>query len=118
MWSWLIPLFFFAAPLGSPVPGFLVFGLLGLVHAWQSWKGVQHRNSFVWSHEDSVLAACFMSIPLFNLGLLCLALLASHWAMVSSRNGCSPDNLLYMVPTPAPLYPPGATGLWMDLGLD
>ena len=67
MLPWLIPLFFFAVLMGSPVPGFLVFTGIGVVHAWQSWRSPHLPNAFQWTREDSWLALCFMSIPLFKL---------------------------------------------------
>lgn len=67
MLAGLIPLFFLAAPLGSPVPGLLVFVLIGLWHAVHSWRAPQHAGAFRWTREDSVLALCFMSIALFKL---------------------------------------------------
>jgi len=67
MLAYLPPLFFFAVLMGSPVPGFLVFMLLGSWHAWQSWRHPQTANAFHWTREDTWLALCFMSIPLFKL---------------------------------------------------
>lgn len=66
MLPWLVPLFFFAVLMGSPVPGFLVFTGLGVVHAWQSLHRPQTENAFQWTREDSWLALSFMSIPLFK----------------------------------------------------
>ena len=66
MWSWLPPLFFIAALMGSPVPGFLVFMLLGIAHAWHSWRQPHGPNAFVWTRQDTWLALCFMSIPAFK----------------------------------------------------
>lgn len=66
MLSWLVPLFFFAVLLGSPVPGFLVFTALGLVQIWQNRRQTAQHNAFVWTREDSWLALCFLSIPLFK----------------------------------------------------
>ena len=67
MLAWFLPLFFFAALMGSPVPGFLVFMLLGIVHAWRSWRQPQSSNAFRWTRQDTWLALCFVSIPLFKL---------------------------------------------------
>ncbi len=67
MLAWLPPLFFFAVLMGSPVPGFLVFMLIGMVHAWQSWRQPQVAGAFKWTRQDTFLALCFMSIPLFKL---------------------------------------------------
>ena len=67
MLAWLPPVFFFAVLMGSPVPGFLVFMLIGMVYAWQSWRQPHSPNSFQWTRQDTWLALCFMSIPLFKL---------------------------------------------------
>ncbi len=66
MLAWLPPLFFFAVLMGSPVPGFLVFVLIGMVHAWQSWRKPQAAGAFQWTRQDSWLALTFASIPLFK----------------------------------------------------
>lgn len=66
MLAYLPPLFFLAVLMGSPVPGFLVFMLLGGWHAWQSWRQPQGAHAFKWTREDTALALCFMSIPLFK----------------------------------------------------
>ena len=66
MLAYLPPLFFFAVLMGSPVPGFLVFMLLGGLHAWQSWRQPQAVRAFQWTKQDTLLALCFMSIPLFK----------------------------------------------------
>ena len=66
MLAWLVPLFFFAVLMGSPVAGFLAFTVIGMVHAWQSWRQPHMANAFKWTREDSWLALCFMSIPLFK----------------------------------------------------
>ncbi|MFM8865672.1 MAG: O-antigen ligase family protein [Limnohabitans sp.] len=67
MLACLPALFFFAVLMGSPVPGFLLFMLLGIVHGWRSWRQPQSANALVWTRQDSWLALCFMSIPLFKL---------------------------------------------------
>jgi len=67
MLAWLPSLFFFAVLMGSPVPGFLVFMLIGIAHAWQSWRQPHSANAFQWTRQDTWLALCFMSIPLFKL---------------------------------------------------
>ncbi len=66
MLAWLPPLFFFAVLMGSPVPGFLVFMLIGMVFAWQSWRQPQAAGAFQWTRQDSWLALTFASIPLFK----------------------------------------------------
>ncbi len=66
MLAWLPPVFFFAVLMGSPVPGFLVFMLIGIAHAWQSWRQPHSTNAFQWTRQDTWLALCFMSIPLFK----------------------------------------------------
>ncbi len=66
MLAWLPPLFFFAVLMGSPVPGFLVFMLIGVAHAWQNWRQPHSANAFQWTRQDTWLALCFMSIPLFK----------------------------------------------------
>lgn len=66
MLSWLVPLFFFAILLGSPVPGFLLFSLIGLVHVMQSRRKASQNDAFFWTPDDSRLALCFMSIPVFK----------------------------------------------------
>ena len=67
MLAYLPPLFFFAALLGSPVLGFLVFMALGLQHAWQSWRQPTSPQAFQWTRQDSWIALSFMSIFLFKL---------------------------------------------------
>lgn len=67
MRAYLPPLFFFAALLGSPVLGFLVFMALGLHHAWQSWRQPASPQAFQWTRQDSWIALSFMSIFLFKL---------------------------------------------------
>lgn len=67
MLAWLPPLYFFTVLMGSPVPGFLVFMLIGIAHAWQSWRKPHSANAFQWTRQDTWLALCFMSIPLFKL---------------------------------------------------
>ena len=66
MLAYLPPLFFFAALLGSPVLGFLVFMALGLQHAWQSWRQPASPQAFHWTRQDSWVALNFMSIFLFK----------------------------------------------------
>lgn len=66
MLAYLPPLFFFAALMGSPVLGFLVFMGLGMVQAWHGWRSPQRSHAFVWTRQDSWLALSFMSIPLFK----------------------------------------------------
>jgi hypothetical protein len=66
MLAYLPPLFFFAALMGSPVVGFLVFMLLGLATAWQRWRSPVTDQPFAWTREDTLLALCFISIPLFK----------------------------------------------------
>lgn len=70
MLHWLVPLFFFGVLMGSPVPGFLAFMLIGLWHAWQSWRQPHSDVAFRWTREDTWLALCFMSIPIFKLTTL------------------------------------------------
>lgn len=66
MLPYLPPLFFFAALMGSPVVGFLVFMGLGLAQIWQRRRSPADDLAFVWTREDTLLALCFMSIPLFK----------------------------------------------------
>lgn len=66
MLTYLPPLFFFAALLGSPVLGFLVFMALGLHHAWQSWGQPASPQAFQWTRQDNWIALSFMSIFLFK----------------------------------------------------
>jgi len=66
MLAYLPPLFFFAALMGSPVVGFLVFMVLGVVQAWQRWHTPASDLGLAWTREDTLLALCFMSIPLFK----------------------------------------------------
>ena len=66
MLAWLPPLFFFAVLMGSPVVGFIVFTLIGVVHAWQSWRQPLAAGAFQWTQQDTWLALTFASIPLFK----------------------------------------------------
>lgn len=66
MLAYLPPLFFFAALMGSPVVGFLVFVVLGVIHGWQSWRAPYSTHAFAWTRQDSWLALSFMSIALFK----------------------------------------------------
>ena len=52
--------------MGSPVPGFLVFMLIGAIYAWQSWRQPHCAHAFEWTEKDTWLALCFVSIPLFK----------------------------------------------------
>ena len=67
MLAYLPPLFFLAALMGSPVVGFLIFMLLGLLNAWQMWRQPQTSEAFHWTQADSWMALSFMSIFLFKL---------------------------------------------------
>lgn len=50
----------------SPVLGFLVFAVMGLVQAWHSRHTTPNGRALDWTHQDSWLALSFMSIPLFK----------------------------------------------------
>lgn len=82
MLHWLVPLFFFGVLMGSPVPGFLAFMLIGLWHAWQSWRQPHSNVAFRWTIEDTWLALCFMSIPMFK----ALSALWSEAPVLAFRN--------------------------------
>lgn len=66
MLNWLPPLFFFAILMGSPVVGFLVFALIGVIHAWESYRQPVTERAFQWTPEDTGLTLAFASIPLFK----------------------------------------------------
>lgn len=89
--AYLPPLFFFAVLMGSPVPGFLVFMLLGGWHAWQSWRQPQGAHAFHWTREDTWLALCFMSIPLFK----ALSVLWSQAPLLAWKNAFQHSYFLF-----------------------
>ncbi len=82
MFAWLPTLFFFAVLMGSPVPGFLAFMVIGIVHAWHSWRQPQSAHAFHWTREDTWLALCFMPVALLKL----LTLLWSSDARLALQN--------------------------------
>ena len=67
MLACLPPLFFFAALMSSPVIGFLIFTLLGLIYAGKIWLFPSASDTLHWTVQDSWLALCFASIPLFKI---------------------------------------------------
>ena len=67
MLACLPALFFFAVLMGSPVIGFLLFTLLGLVHLGKIRFASHARNAFEWTRQDAWLALSFVSIPLFKM---------------------------------------------------
>lgn len=60
-------LFFFTLLIGSPVPGFITFMLIGLWAAWQSLRRPQFQGHWIWSNQDVLLSLSFMSIFFFKL---------------------------------------------------
>lgn len=67
MLACLPPLFFFATLMGSPVIGFLIFTLLGLICTGKIWLFPSASGTLKWTAQDSWLALCFASIPLFKI---------------------------------------------------
>lgn len=62
----LLVLFFFAALMGSPVVGVLVFTGVGAAAAWQAWRTPERTGHWTWQANDRWLALCFMSVFLFK----------------------------------------------------
>jgi O-antigen ligase len=66
MLNTLLVLFFFAALMGSPVVGVLVFTGVGAAAAWKAWRTPERPGHWTWQANDRWLALCFMSVFLFK----------------------------------------------------
>lgn len=66
MLKFLPGLFFFAALMGSPVVGILVFTALGIGSAWHAWRHPEGAGHWAWQTNDRWLSLSFMSIFLFK----------------------------------------------------
>jgi O-antigen ligase len=60
-------LFFFAALMGSPLPGFFAFFFIGIWASWRAWRHPLEPGHWNWSAQDGWIALSFMSIVLFKL---------------------------------------------------
>src|SRR5574343_244817 len=91
MLAYLPPLFFFAALMGSPVIGFLVFLVMGLAVLGTRWRANNLSSRWQWQRTDTHVALCFMSIPLFK----ALSVMWSATPMLAWKNAFQHSYFLF-----------------------